>query len=94
MLRRRHVVCQGTLGSPVRRSQRLAGRRTPVGVSKIESKVNCSGTLHVVMMLLSDLDVNIWVCKVEGGGCFKNLDSYVVILFDGFASSLTNHFLC
>ncbi|KAJ7350203.1 hypothetical protein OS493_037783 [Desmophyllum pertusum] len=32
VLRRRHVVCQGTLGSPVRRSQRLAGRRTPVGV--------------------------------------------------------------
>ncbi|KAL9955236.1 hypothetical protein ACROYT_G036529 [Oculina patagonica] len=32
VLRRRHVVCpQGTLGSPVRRSPRLAGRRTPVG---------------------------------------------------------------
>lgn len=54
----------------VRRSQRLAGRRTPVGVSKIEAKVNCSGTLHVVMMLLSDLDVNVWACKVEGGGMF------------------------
>lgn len=87
MLRRRYVV--------VRRSQRLAGRRTPVGVSKIEAKVNCSGTLPVVMMLLSDLDVNVWACKVEGGGeCFKNLDSYVLILFDGFDSSLMNHFLC
>ena len=32
VLRRRHVVCQGVLGSPVRRSQRLAGQRTPVGV--------------------------------------------------------------
>lgn len=26
------MVYQGTLGSPVRRSQRLAGRQTPVGV--------------------------------------------------------------
>ena len=33
MLRKR----QGTLGSAVRRSQRLAGRRTPVGVSKINA---------------------------------------------------------
>ena len=33
VLRRRHVGClPGTSGSPVRRSQRLAGRRTPVGV--------------------------------------------------------------
>jgi len=31
MLRKRQVVCQGTLGSPVRRNQRLAGLRTPVG---------------------------------------------------------------
>jgi len=31
LLRRRHVVCHGNLDSPVRRSQRLAGRRTPVG---------------------------------------------------------------
>ena len=31
VLRRRHVVFQGSLGSPVRRSPRFAGQRTPVG---------------------------------------------------------------
>ncbi|PFX13479.1 TBC1 domain family member 10A [Stylophora pistillata] len=31
VLRRRHVVCYGSLGSPVRRSPCLAGQRTPVG---------------------------------------------------------------
>lgn len=38
VLRRRHVVCYGSLGSPVRRSPRLAGQRTPVGtVKKVQS---------------------------------------------------------
>ncbi len=38
------MVCpQGTLGSPVRRSPRLAGRRTPVGVSKIDITVHRAG---------------------------------------------------
>jgi len=32
VLRRRHVVHQGTLGSPLRRSRRLAGRQTPLGI--------------------------------------------------------------
>ena len=44
MLRKR----QGTLGSAVRRSQRLAGRRTPVGVSKMNA--------------LRDLDTVVCVC--------------------------------
>lgn len=48
MLRKRQVVCQGTLGSPVRRNQRLAGLRTPVGVSKING----------------NFDADVWVCKL------------------------------
>ena len=34
------MVYQGTLGSPVRRSQRLAGRQTPVGVGVSTGGVN------------------------------------------------------
>lgn len=38
VLRKRHVVFQGSLGSPVRRSPRFAGQRTPVGtVAKVQS---------------------------------------------------------
>ena len=48
VLRRRHVECQGTVGSPVRRSQRLAGRRTPVGVSKTDTTVNHSGNTVIM----------------------------------------------
>ena len=53
MLRKR----QGTLGSAVRRSQRLAGRRTPVGVSKMNA--------------LRDLDTVVCVCL--RGDFFFNL---------------------
>ena len=53
LLRIRNVVCQETLGSPVRRSQRLAGRRTPVGVSKIDAKVNCSGYIVLGRLIMT-----------------------------------------
>jgi len=56
LLRRRHVVCHGNLDSPVRRSQRLAGRRTPVGVSRIDGTTRpwckCLGSANVFYLFI------------------------------------------
>ena len=47
------MVCHGNLGSAVRRSQRLAGRRTPVGVSRIDGKcLDLSDGVHAFSCII------------------------------------------
>ena len=63
------MVYQGTLGSPVRRSQRLAGRQTPVGI-----KVSTGGVYGLCIMLWVGVGV-VWGRvihrSIQGNSRFK-----------------------